>query len=65
MPISEDSDNMKLTHIKLGNDYRYYYNVNWKNQPSMTLNCSSLETFDLMNCSEYTKTIDLSGSPYI
>ena len=65
MPISEDSDNMKLTHIKLGNDYKDYYNVNWKNQPSMTLNCSSLETFDLMNCSEYTKTIDLSGSPYI
>ena len=31
----------------------------------LTLNCSSLETFDLMNCSEYTKTIDLSGSPYI
>ena len=65
MPISEDNDNMKLQHIKLGNDYRYYYNVNWKDQPSMTLNCSSLETFDLMNCSEYTKTIDLSGSPYI
>lgn len=65
MPTLENEDNIKLTHIKLGNGYRYYYNANWKDQSALTLNCSSLRIFDFMNCSMYTNTVDLSNSPYI
>lgn len=65
MPTSTDGDNLKLTHLKLGNDYKYYYNANWKGQSNIPLKCSSLRDFNFMNCSEYTNSIDLSDCPYI
>lgn len=67
MPTSEDAadDDVKLTQIKLGNEHKDYYNPNFEGQDAITLNCRSLEEFDLMNCSSYHKEIDLSNSPYI
>ena len=67
IPVSADAteNDIKLKQIKLGNDYKHYYNANWKGQTTLGLNCSSLEEFDLMNCSEYKGSIDLTNCPYI